>query len=92
MTAHLAMARYLSGSNSYDITRRLAEVGLLALITNEAEACEKLKSVKSQDPATPELELVAWQDGQYREFKPSPPRHRFGLSFVDYCQEKPGRE
>jgi tetratricopeptide (TPR) repeat protein len=33
---------------------------------------------------TPELELIVWQGEAYREFKPSPPDHLFGLDFGDY--------
>jgi Tfp pilus assembly protein PilF len=33
---------------------------------------------------TPELDLIVWHDGAYREFKPSPPSHRFGVPFGDY--------
>jgi hypothetical protein len=43
--------------------------------------------LRDSKPTTPELELIAWQSDAYREFKASPPQHRFGLDFVDYCQE-----
>jgi hypothetical protein len=33
---------------------------------------------------TPELDLIVWQDNGYREFKPSPPHHLFGVDFGDY--------
>jgi tetratricopeptide (TPR) repeat protein len=33
---------------------------------------------------TPELDLIVWQGDAYREFKPSPPDHRFGVSFGSY--------
>jgi tetratricopeptide (TPR) repeat protein len=33
---------------------------------------------------SPELDLIVWQDGGYREIKASPPRHRFGGDFGDY--------
>jgi hypothetical protein len=33
---------------------------------------------------TPELILIVWQGSGYREFKPSPPNHLFGLDFGDY--------
>lgn len=41
---------------------------------------------------TPELDLIVWQGDAYREFKPSPPRHRFGLDFGDYSTPKPGKK
>jgi hypothetical protein len=37
---------------------------------------------------TPELDLIAWHGEAYREFRPSPPHHRFGVDFGDY-QAKP---
>jgi len=33
---------------------------------------------------TPELDLIVWQGNGYREFKPSPPHHLFGVDFDDY--------
>lgn len=33
---------------------------------------------------TPELELIVWQGDAYREYKPSPPNHRFGVTFATY--------
>jgi hypothetical protein len=33
---------------------------------------------------TPEMDLIVWQGDTYREFKPSPPDHRFGLDFGDF--------
>jgi hypothetical protein len=38
---------------------------------------------------TPELDLIVWHGGAYREFKPSPPRHRFGVDFGDYVAKRP---
>ena len=35
---------------------------------------------------TPELDLIVWQGDAYREFKPSPPKHRFGVQFDDYVR------
>jgi tetratricopeptide (TPR) repeat protein len=32
----------------------------------------------------PELDLIVWQGDAFREFKPSPPDHRFGADFGDY--------
>jgi tetratricopeptide (TPR) repeat protein len=34
--------------------------------------------------ASPELVLLVWQDGAYREIKASPPNHRFGADFATY--------
>jgi tetratricopeptide (TPR) repeat protein len=39
---------------------------------------------------TPEMDLVVWQGDAYRAFKPSPPRHRFGLDFGDYTATPAG--
>lgn len=36
---------------------------------------------------TPELDLIVWQDGAYREFKPSLPTHRFGVDMGDYTSK-----
>lgn len=33
---------------------------------------------------TPELDLIVWQGDAYREFKPSPPNHLFGVIFGTY--------
>jgi tetratricopeptide (TPR) repeat protein len=33
---------------------------------------------------TPELDLIVWHGGAYREFKPSPPNHLFGVDIDDY--------
>jgi len=38
---------------------------------------------------TPEMDLIVWQKDAYREFKPSPPHHRFGLEFRDYVAKPP---
>ena len=38
---------------------------------------------------TPELDLIVWHDGAYREFKTSPPSHRFGVPFGDYVPKAP---
>lgn len=32
----------------------------------------------------PEMNLIVWQGGQYRELKASPPNHRFGANFTDF--------
>ncbi len=37
---------------------------------------------------TPELELIVWQGDAYREFKPSPPHHLFGVEFGDYLANR----
>jgi tetratricopeptide (TPR) repeat protein len=34
---------------------------------------------------SPELDLIVWQEGEYREIKASPPHHRFGGDFGDYA-------
>ena len=51
MTAHLAMARFLSGADSYGVNGRLAEAMLLTLVNDEAPALEQLKSVDTNDTA-----------------------------------------
>ena len=40
---------------------------------------------------TPNLDLIVWQGKAYREFKPSPPRHMFGVPFVDYLPKSARR-
>jgi tetratricopeptide (TPR) repeat protein len=37
---------------------------------------------------TPELELIVWRGDGYREFKPNPPHHRFGVDFRDYVAQR----
>jgi hypothetical protein len=39
---------------------------------------------------TPALDLVVWQGNAYHEFKPSPPRHLFGVPFANYTARAPG--
>jgi hypothetical protein len=39
---------------------------------------------------TPEMDLIVWQGDAYRAFKPSPPRHLFGLDFGDYSAPPTG--
>jgi tetratricopeptide (TPR) repeat protein len=51
MTAHLAMARFLSGADSFGVNGRLAEAIMLTLAGDEAPALEELKSIDSKEPA-----------------------------------------
>ncbi|SPE56472.1 conserved exported hypothetical protein [Verrucomicrobia bacterium] len=51
MTAHLAIARCLSGTNSFGIHGRLAEAILLTLVNDQALALERLKSFDTKDSA-----------------------------------------
>ena len=39
----------------------------------------------------PELDLIVWQDGKYKEIKTSPPRRRFGVNIVDYSRQQARR-
>ncbi len=36
---------------------------------------------------TPELDLIVWEGDAYRELKPSPPHHRFGVEFDNYVPQ-----
>ncbi len=42
-----------------------------------------------ESKTTPELDLIVWQGDTYREFRSSPPHHRFGVEFGDYLPPKP---
>ena len=51
ITAHLTMARFLSGADSYGVNGRLAEATLLTLVNDEAPALEQLKSMDTNNTA-----------------------------------------
>lgn len=36
---------------------------------------------------TPELDLIVWQGDAYREFKASPPKHKFGVDIANYVKK-----
>lgn len=51
MTAHLTMARFLSGTNSYGVNGQMAEATLLTLIGDEAPALERLNAIGTNEDA-----------------------------------------
>lgn len=51
ITAHLAMARFLRGSDAYDINGQMAEALSLTMMNDEALALEKLSAMKTNDTA-----------------------------------------
>jgi tetratricopeptide (TPR) repeat protein len=68
MTSHLAMARYLGGTDFSGINGRMAMVLLLTLINNQADAVVALKSIPTNNPALISWvrTLQAWNTGDYR--------------------------
>jgi tetratricopeptide (TPR) repeat protein len=55
MTAHLAVARYLSGKNAIGINGQFAEAMLLTLMNNEVTALQKLDIIRPENAA-----LASW--------------------------------
>jgi hypothetical protein len=51
LTAHLAMAHFLGGTNTYGINGRMAEAISLTLMGNQASALEQLNSMDTNDVA-----------------------------------------
>jgi hypothetical protein len=68
MTAHLAMAHFLSGTDTYDVNRRLAEAMLLTLIGDEAPALEQLDAIGTNNAAVTSMvrALRTRNTGDYR--------------------------
>lgn len=68
MTAHLAMAHFLSGTNTYDVNGQLAEAMLLTLIGDEAPALEQLDAIVTNNAAvTPMVRALRTRNtGDYR--------------------------
>ncbi|MDB6068661.1 MAG: hypothetical protein JWR26_4869 [Pedosphaera sp.] len=68
MTAHLAMAGFLGGSNGFGVNGRLAEAILLMSVGDSTMALEKLKSVDASDAAVAGMirSLQASVTGDYR--------------------------
>jgi tetratricopeptide (TPR) repeat protein len=68
MTAHLAMARGLRGTNSYGVNGRLAEAVLLSLVNDEAPALEQLKSLDTNNASVAAMAraLRARNTGDFR--------------------------
>jgi hypothetical protein len=69
ITAHLALAHFLSGKDSFGLNGRLAEALLLTKAGDETLALEELKMVESNDPAVTGLvrALRALNTGDWRE-------------------------
>lgn len=69
MTAHLAMARFLRGTDAGSLNGRVAEAALLTMIGAEVPALERLKAIGTQDaPAAAVMvrALRALNTGDYR--------------------------
>ena len=68
MTAHLAMARFLGGTNSYGLNGQMAEAMLLTLIGDQAPALERLNAIGTNDAAVAAMvrALRTRDTGDYR--------------------------
>jgi hypothetical protein len=68
MTAHLAMARYLRGTNAYGTNGRIAEAMLLTAMGNQAPALERLRAMDTNDTAVAAMVRALWtfNTGDYR--------------------------
>ncbi|HXB59137.1 MAG TPA: hypothetical protein VNU95_06215 [Candidatus Acidoferrales bacterium] len=68
LTAHLAMAQFLNGTNTYGINGQMAEATLLTLINDETPALEQLKAIGTNDTAIAPMVRALWtrNTGDYR--------------------------
>ena len=68
MTAHLAMARFLNGTNAYGINGQMAEAMLFTLINDESLALDQLNAIGTNDTAVAPLVRALWtrNTGDYR--------------------------
>jgi len=68
MTAHLAMARFLSGTNTYGLNGQMAEALLLTLIGDQALALKQLDAIGTNDVSVaPVIRALRIRDtGDYR--------------------------
>jgi hypothetical protein len=68
MTAHLAMAQFLNGTNSFGINGQMAEVILLTLIGDESPALAKLNAIGTNDVTIAPIVRALWtrNTGDYR--------------------------
>jgi len=68
MTAHLAMARFLNGTNAYGVNGQMAQAMLLTLVGDEAAALEQLNVIGTNNAAVaPLIRAVRTRDtGDYR--------------------------
>jgi len=60
ITAHLAMAQFLNGSNSYGINGKMANAMALTLAGDQAAALDQLKSISTNDPAAACFVRALW--------------------------------
>jgi tetratricopeptide (TPR) repeat protein len=68
LTAHLAMAQFLNGTNSFGINGKMAEATLLTLINDETAALDELKVIGTNDAAVAPMVRALWtrNTGDYR--------------------------
>lgn len=68
MTAHLAMAQFLNGTNSFGINGQMAEAMLFTLIGDESRALDQLNAVGTNDDAIVPIVHALWtrNTGDYR--------------------------
>ncbi len=69
ITAHLAMARYLSGGNLSAINGQMAEAMALTLMNDQVAALEKLTDIKTNAPAVASW-VRALQARNTRDYRP----------------------
>lgn len=58
-------------------------VAVYGVRVHNFEQCSYGRGLKN----SPELDLIVWQGDAYREFKPSPPNHLFGVDMGDYTSK-----
>ena len=68
ITAHLAMAAYLGGTNTYGLNGQMAEAILMTLIGDQASALDRLNAIGTNDPVVfPLVRALQTRDtGDYR--------------------------
>lgn len=68
MTAHLAMAQFLSGADSCGINGQMAEAMLFTLINDESLALERLNAIGTNDATVAPMVRALWtrNTGDYR--------------------------
>jgi hypothetical protein len=68
MTAHLVMAQFLNGTNSFGLNGQMAEAMLLTLVNNESQALNQLDAIDTNNAAVAPMVRALWtrNTGDYR--------------------------
>ena len=68
LTAHLAMAQFLNGANSFGLNGQMAEATLMTLINDQTSALKLLKTIGTNDAAVAPMVRALWtrNTGDYR--------------------------